>query len=377
MSQDGKQGVLALELTASLSIGAGGLQAAVGGLTDHLAMAGVSAEAWAMLDGGDGPFPSGCKLFGSVPIPGFRIAPGMGAAIAKAGHQILHLHGLWNFASLVALRWPRERPKIISPHGMFSVWALRRSSWKKRLARALYEDRNFKGCACWHALSRAEYLAIRRIGFRQPVAIIPNGVELPPPLEAGVGSSGKVLLYLGRFHPVKNLEALLQAWDGLNPQKKRGWRLRMCGWGDAAYEQKLRGLGRKDVEWKGPVFSHAKEAVFRDAAAFVLPSLSEALPMSVLEAWSYGLPVLMSGACSLPEGFDSLAAFDTGTTVNSVGDALGRMIALNDGDRGAMGVNGLNLVKERFAWSTVAQSMAEVYRWVLGAGPKPNCVVLD
>ena len=69
------------------------------------------------------------------------------------------------------------------------------------------------------------------------------------------------------------------------------------------------------VVFTGPAFGQAKDALLRRADAFILPSFSEGLPMSVLEAWAYGLPVLMTEQCNIPEDFAAGAALRIGTEV--------------------------------------------------------------
>ena len=92
----------------------------------------------------------------------------------------------------------------------------------------------------------------------------------------------------------------------------------IAGWNQGSQEAMLRRLiatlGAADtVCLAGPQFGDDKAASFARADAFVLPSLSEGLPVAVLEAWSYGLPVLMTEACNLPEGFAAGAALRIGT----------------------------------------------------------------
>ena len=143
-----------------------------------------------------------------------------------------------------------------------------------------------------------------------------------------------------------------------------------------------------NVAFVGPAFGEEKDALLRSADAFILPSLSEGLPMSVLEAWAYGLPVLMTPECNLPEGFAADAAVRIGAEdakkaesgklkAESCGNIEGGLHALfemSDADRAAMGERGRKLVEERFTWPKVAGQMKEVYEWVLGGGAKPEGV---
>ena len=93
------------------------------------------------------------------------------------------------------------------------------------------------------------------------------------------------------------------------------WLLVIAGWNQGSQEAMLRRLidelaSPTTVCLAGPQFGDRKAASFARADAFVLPSFSEGMPIAVLEAWSYGLPVLMTEACNLPEGFAAGAALD-------------------------------------------------------------------
>ncbi len=70
-----------------------------------------------------------------------------------------------------------------------------------------------------------------------------------------------------------------------------------------------KGLGiEATVTFPGALFGEDKRAAFHYCDGFILPSLSEGLPMVLLEAWACGKPVLMTPQCNLPEGFDAGAA---------------------------------------------------------------------
>jgi poly(glycerol-phosphate) alpha-glucosyltransferase len=98
--------------------------------------------------------------------------------------------------------------------------------------------------------------------------------------------------------------------------------------------------------------------------------------MSVLEGWSYGLPVVMTPECNLPEGFAADAAIRIETSVESIAEGLGTLFSMNDADLMTMGAKGRGLVDERFTWKSVASQMREVYDWMLGGGVAPSSVIM-
>jgi glycosyltransferase involved in cell wall biosynthesis len=321
----------------------------------------------------------------------FSYAPGLNRSLSSRPIDLLHLHGLWMYCSVATRRWAVRsgRPCLISPHGMLDPWALANSGWKKRIARRLYEDANLRHAACLHALCEPERQAIRDCGLRGPICIVPNGVDpapevrpKPPDWRLALPPQAPVLLYLGRLHPKKRVAELLHAWHLAGPSNPGGasaWHLVIAGPGSADYVQLLHnriaqlGLAER-VRLIGPQYGPAKQATFAAADAFVLPSLSEGLPMAALEAWSWGLPALLTPHCNLPEGFVAGAALPIEAEPEGIAAGLRALFALSGERRRAIGRHGRDLVSARFTWTRVAAEFDSVYRWLLGGGDRSACI---
>ena len=312
-------------------------------------------------------------------------------ALLDADVDVLSTHGLWKYCSKASLQWHRQtgRPYIVHPEGMLESWALRNARWKKRIAAFLYENRHLRGAMCLRALCEAEAQSIRAYGMRNPICVIPNGVDLPDPSETpevqaqAFAEGRKVLLYLGRLHPKKNLANLIRAWRqtlASHPSTGPNWVLAIAGWGQAGYERELKHLTSNcrltaSVRFPGSLFGSEKDAAYRACDAFILPSLSEGLPMTVLEAWSYAKPVLMTGDCNLPEGFTAGAALQIGAGPEKIAKGLKQMIEMSDDDRRGIGNHGRDLVTTKFSWPRIGEQMRSVYEWMLGSGPLPEMIV--
>jgi len=133
----------------------------------------------------------------------------------------------------------------------------------------------------------------------------------------------------------------------------------------------------ESIHFVGPQFGQQNARSLKQADAFILPSLSEGMPMAVLEAWAYRLPVLMTPQCNLPEGFAAKAAVHMLPDAASIAVALNTLFSMSQLERREMGDKGRRLVEERFGWPTVAASMRSVYSWILGRNPIPACVVSE
>ena len=325
----------------------------------------------------------------------FRYGPELCRQLASLTPDLVHTHGIWTYLSIATGRWSkshgsvRPRPYLVSTHGMLDPWALRNSRWKKIIAAFVFERRHLKNAGCIHAVNQAEAAAIRAFGLRNPICVIPNGVELcqsdrpdrVPPWAAEMVGGRKVLLYLGRLHPKKGLSILLRGWKEAS-KRERGWVLVIAGWDQRGHRKELEQLARElkitdSVQFAGPLFGEARESAYQNANAFVLPSLSEGLPLVVLEAWSHARPVLMTPECNLPEGFEKQAAIRMRPTVEEATEGLGKLFALDELALQEMGRRGRDLVIQNFSWSQIASQMFAVYKWLLGRSAAPDCVLFD
>ena len=316
---------------------------------------------------------------------------------SKIKPDIVHTHGIWMYFSHANKKYSSltNTPYVITPRGMLDPWQLKQNFWKdltKKVALKLYERQHLERANCIQALCRSEYESIRKFGLDNPVAIIPNGTELPAVYSRSEdyahpccwenNSRRKTLLFLSRIHVKKGLDNLLQAW-ALTKPATHNWQLVIAGeTKDFAYMRSLKQLVAQlniaeTVQFIGGNFGQNKASCFIDADAFILPSFSEGLPMAVLEAMSYKLPVIITPFCNIPEAFEKQAAFEIDTEAASISDGIQKLISLSDQERKTMGENGYELVKEKFTWRKVAQATDEMYQWIKGEKEKPDFVYLD
>jgi glycosyltransferase involved in cell wall biosynthesis len=309
-------------------------------------------------------------------------------ALAQAELDLLHIHGLWTYTSVASRRWAdaTARPYIITPHGMLDPWALRRSRWKKVCAGLLFEIAHLRGAACLHARCEAEARVFRDLKLRNPICIVSIAVEPPEPpasrrsLELVHGVRGHMLVCLGPPALDGNGRSLLRAWQLARKQSARcksGWFLVLVTPDEdrGALARECAALGIEKSVRLAPPSALASPDLWEEAtAAVLLPAASEQT-VNAVRAWSHGLPVLMCGAgrryaepCAAP----ALAAQ---LTVAGLAEGLLALLEMDEARRAALGARARRLVESRAAPTAIAEDMARVYRWALGRGPKPSCVV--
>lgn len=289
--------------------------------------------------------------------------------LCETGVRLVHTHGLWSGLSASALAWRRRTggATIVSPHGMLDSWALANGRLKKALALRLVERAHMNGSAIVHALNLPEAEAIRAAGITAPIAIVPNGVDpapsIAPPPPAWIDRP--TLLFLGRLHEKKGITVLIDAWSQAS-KGLPGWQLAVAGWDDGPNEfREHAARSGAPIVFPGPLFGEEKTAAYAHCAAFVLPSYSEGLPMTVLEAWSHGKPVLMTDACNLPEGFAVEAAARITTDPRNLAEDIAHYL-LNPAFTERAGEAGRRLVSRQFSWDAISQRFKALYAFALG-----------
>lgn len=296
------------------------------------------------------------------------------AASRAVAECVIHDNGLWlptNHAVAAAARIAR-RPLMISPRGMLTSWAKRHRGFKKWVAWHLYQRRDLSGAQALHATSSGEADGIRLLRAAPPVAIVPNGVELPPWQELPPPSDGRrTLLFLSRVHPVKGLMNLVAAWARCRPS---GWKVVLAGRDEQGHKAQLQAALRQagvadDFEFTGEVEPARRWDVYRSGDVFVLPSLSENFGLAVAEALACGLPVITTHGTPWEAVSRAGCGWWVAAEPDALGEALQAATGLTDAARRAMGRRGRALVAREFGWDQVATRMLAAYQALLNGTP--------
>ncbi|MBO9589017.1 glycosyltransferase [Devosia sp.] len=343
---------------------AGGLYHSVSGLAR--AMAGLGAEV-IVAGGYENGFADEKQVWGKLPLLthplgrsryGFSLA--MQAEMARLKPDILHIHGIWSAGSIHGRFAPKETRVIVSPRGMLDPWILARKPWLKRPHASLFE-RPMLARAHLHALS--EHEAATALDYMPALAgrvfTVPNGVE--PAAETKTPERNGAL-YLGRLHEKKQVLPLIDAWEH---QAKR-MVLTIAGWGDPAYEAAVaaRCKNKRRVRFVGALGGDAKAQALSAAGFFILPSLSEGLPMAALEALSHGCIPILTEACHLPQLFSDDVALRMEPDFSDFSVVLSRVDAMSAEEKAMRSARARGAARP-FFWPDIARSMLDHYARIL------------
>lgn len=371
-----------VHVASSLSMRGAGVQSVVAALARAQAQAGhqvyalgLEDDEWRIGERGDWTGIE-TRVFPTLGPRAFGYAPGMAAALDAWAPEIVHLHGLWMHPGRSVLQWHRcsGLPFILSVHGMLSEVALGYSPIKKRLVRAWFQDQIFSRATCVHATNTTERDEFRRFGILGAVAIVPNGVGVTPRPEDLPPLPGRSILTLGRIHPKKGIDVLLQAWAALEAEFP-DWSLRIVGPDEnnhrAELEDLARRLGLVRVIFRGPVYGPVRDAEMAQADLFVLPTRSENFALTVAESLMLEVPVISSKGAPWAGLDEEGCGRWIDLTPEAFADAMRHMMMLPPEARRAMGSKGRAWMLRDFSWERVGATFGDLYRWAAQGGARP------
>jgi glycosyltransferase involved in cell wall biosynthesis len=300
--------------------------------------------------------------------------------------DIIHNHGMWQMNALYPA-WAARRggvPLVVSPRGAFSRFAMAQGSRMKRVFWPFLQRPALDVARCFHATVESEYEDIRRLGFRQPVAVIPNGIDIPslPTLPA---ASARTLLFLGRIHAIKGLDMLLRSWRRVEDRFPE-WQLVIVGsdqgyYGGSGYRGEMERLATKlqtrRVRFVGELKGNDKLAAMAQAELFVLPSYSENFGIAVAEALAAGTPAVVTKGAPWASLVERGAGWWPDTNEDGLTRALEDALRRSSAELEVMGMKGREWMQAEFSWERIGSMMSRTYGWIVHGGGVPAWVRVD
>lgn len=295
--------------------------------------------------------------------------------------NVIHIHGLWSFTHLYPA-WAASGTNcrfVVSPRGTLNPYARKKSRFKKGIIWYLWQKKVLEEAACFHATSIPECEAIRNEGLKAPIALIPNGIDIPNLSNVTIEKKSDMrrLLYLGRITPVKGIENLLEAWAAIQREFPE-WELHITGTDDRGYEGKMKRLAKQlkveRVRFTGPVYGEDKTKALLAAELFVLPSRTENFGMAVAEALAHGVPAIVAKGAP----WERLNTHDCGwwVDIGSVPliECLRKALLKSPQALSGRGARGREWMERDFSWSMVGEKMFKTYQWLLCSGAEPEWI---
>jgi glycosyltransferase involved in cell wall biosynthesis len=286
--------------------------------------------------------------------------------------SIAMIHGMWRFPRWYAAYSCRKSgvPYIIYTHGMTTKWSIKQKKLAKIPIFYLIEKNNFNHAALILVNNDEEIEILRSLGVNADIRVFKSAISKEDFPNSMINSNKhkntvemRQLLYLSRIHKKKGLDVLLKAMTNLvsiypeisltiaGPVEDRNYYKEICNYCNR------KGLSRY-INFIGQVEGDKKRDCFLQSDIFILPSIDEGSPVAVLEAMGYGLPVVITPGCRMPEVEGKM-----GFVVDQDPEAIAKAISalINDAERAKeMGAFGRGYVLEQFSWDKRIKELSEI-----------------
>lgn len=245
--------------------------------------------------------------------------------------------------------------------------------WRKKIIVQLHMGNQIKGYVndksfkFWTKYSD-EILFLGKTWEQQIKPYLPKNVKTdfiynPVPTQTKQSDYKKYFLYAAYFNENKGCDIFIEAFSKISPLYPE-WKLIMCGSGDVTLINKLvRKFKLEDkIEMPGWIEGEQKKKLFANAGAYCMTSYMEGLPMSVLEAISYGVPVISTPVGCLPEILKdkhSVLFFNYGNS-----DELAKCMKIiinNNNLREHLSCEGYNTCQEFFSIENITNKLEVIY----------------
>jgi glycosyltransferase involved in cell wall biosynthesis len=285
--------------------------------------------------------------------------------------DVVHLMAVYSFPTIPTLLLCKllGKPVVWSPRGMLQRW----EGTRKPKLKALWEmvcrliaPKRF----ILHVTSDQEAAESAGRFSRAQIAVIPNGVEVPPSVSrppssvSGPQSPRELrLVYLGRFDPKKGIENLLQARSMLNGDVGSRLSLTIAGAGDVEYEKTLeitisQMAPAERPKMIGSVSGGEKAKLFENADVVVVPSYTENFGLVVAEALAHGVPVIASKGTP----WQRVEQVGCGLWVNNSPESLAAAIKqISRMPLREMGQRGREWMQREYSWDLIAKRTMKLY----------------
>ena len=295
------------------------------------------------------------------------------AAAGETG--LIHTHSLWQMPCVYP-GWVSQwswTPSVVSPHGTLAPAAFELGSRVKKPFWRFVQKPSLDAATAFCATAQGELEDIRSYGFRQPIALIPLGVEIPA--FERVPSKRRTALYLSRVHPKKQPDVLIRAWARLWKDFP-DWDLRIVGpdYDNPGYIEEMKKLaaelGAQRITFDGELTGDDKLNAYRSSEVYVLPTKNENFGITITEALAAGTPVIVT--TGTPWG--KIVSHGAGWWIEQGVDAL--VAAMQDAlkrsrsDLAEMGERGRRWMLDEYQWSSVATRTLGLYEWIMSGMPR-------
>lgn len=293
-------------------------------------------------------------------------------------YNIIHLHEYRSFQAIIVNHYAKkyEVPYALQAHG--SAPRVLEKRRMKTLFDIIWGNGLLRNATKIIALTSRESKQYLEMGIdKNKIKIVPNGIDLSKydklPEEGAfrrrysIDPDERIVLSLSRIHKIKGIDLLVNSFANLDKELKN-IRLVIVGPDGGFLPILKRQIDKLQLKEKvlitGPLIGESKLEAYVDADVYVLPSIYETFPMTVLESCACGTPVVVTDRCGIADIVENNAGYVVEYDQIKLQSALHRMLT-DDTSRRILGRNAKNLVRNGFNWSVILDKYEKIYEDVI------------
>jgi glycosyltransferase involved in cell wall biosynthesis len=287
--------------------------------------------------------------------------------------DVIHLHTFRSYQNNLICYYTKKFgiPYVLQAHGSVLPFFARQRS--KKIFDKIWGYGILKDAAKVIALNKTEVEQYKKMGVDEDkIEIVPNGIDLSEyrnlPRKGEFRSkyfireNEKIILFLGRIHKIKGIDLLVQTFSDLSKEMDN-IRLVIVGPNERFLSTLKRQIEDLKIEDKvlltGPLYGEDKFRAYVDADVYVLPSVYETFPITVLEAIACGTPVVVTNRCGIVDFIDKIG-FVVDYNRSELKEAIVKTFE-NRESRKKLQEEGRNLIEEKYNWDTIVDGIIDIY----------------
>ena len=281
-----------------------------------------------------------------------------------ASNSCIHLHGVWMYPQYIASKIAKKKGlnTVITSHGMLEPYLLNDKNLKKSIYLNLFLKNIFKRTDIIHAITANEKNNLYTITGHKNIVEIPNLIDFSDKASYEYQPNEEYLLFLGRFHKVKGIDLLINAFNKI---ENKNIKLYLAGFENDYCREILNqvalcGLANR-VKYCGEEKGEEKNKLFANAKALIAPSYSEVIGMVNLEAASFGTPVITTYNTGLSKEWNSNGGILINPALEELTKALNIVSNMNIKERSDRGNLLRNFVFNNYSWQQKGHLWNELY----------------
>lgn len=278
---------------------------------------------------------------------------------------IVITHGTWTKASYLGYKLSKLGYIWVTyPHGMLEPWSMKNKWLKKYIYYKLFERRYLAHANCLIAVGFPEKNNLERLNINNSIYHIPNGIVPQPKVNKKFDKLRYV--FMARLHYKKGVMPLVQGWKESRLFNNQNFELIIAG-PDEGEMPKIKALinNADNIVVAGGIYGEDKNKLLNRSHYYILPSLSEGFPSSIIEAMTHGcLPVITKG-CNFPDIMDKEFTFEIKSESANISAALNQTAQLEEKRIVNLSEDAKNYVDANYSVQHIVEKQISLYKSLL------------